>query len=196
MSEYYNTPGRLAVVRRQFENACRHPGLDPATFVTELGILAVRGFADMNEKARDLMICNKFIAAQRSCELRRHVDGAAAEASIETLWIVAGSRGDCIRGSVIQDPDDSQSMSQATVLDKSLPATFGSTRLHQDIGRVIPTARGPPPRVTHSSADRELLIQNVLEAVRVCPTTIPQRSQERELEFMLRDTLPVGSITE
>ena len=27
-------------------------------------------------------------------------------------------------------------------------------------------------------------------------TTPPQRSQERELEFMLRDTLPVGSITE
>ena len=28
------------------------------------------------------MICNKFIVAQRSCDLRRHLDGAAAEASI------------------------------------------------------------------------------------------------------------------
>ena len=36
----------------------------------------------MKEKARDLMISNKFIAAQRSCDLRRHLDGAAAEASI------------------------------------------------------------------------------------------------------------------
>ena len=87
-------------------------------------------------------------------------------------------------GSVIQDPDDSQSLSQATVLDKSLPATFGSTRLYQDGGRVIPTARGPPPRVTHSSADRELLIQNVLKAVRARRTTIPQWSQKRELEFI------------
>ena len=34
LSEYYNTPGRLAIVRRQFENACRRPGLDPATFAT------------------------------------------------------------------------------------------------------------------------------------------------------------------
>ena len=66
LSAYYNTPGRLAVVRRQSENACRRPGLDPATFGMELGILALRGFADMKEKARDLMICNKFIAAQRS----------------------------------------------------------------------------------------------------------------------------------
>ena len=56
--------------------------------------------------------------------------------------------------------------------------------------------REPPPRVTHSSADRELLIQNILEAVRSCRNIIPERSQERELEFMLRDTLPVGSVME
>ena len=54
-------------------------------------------------------------------------------------------------GSVRQDQDDSQSMPQATVFDKSHPATFGSARLHQDVERVMPTARGPHP----SSADRE-----------------------------------------
>ena len=76
---------RLAVFRRQFDNACHRPGVDPATFATELGILAVRGFADMSGKARDLMIRNKFIAAQRSCELHRHLDGAAEEASIGNI---------------------------------------------------------------------------------------------------------------
>ena len=39
----------------------------------------------MNEKARDLMIRNKFIAAQRSYELYRHLDGAAEEASIGNI---------------------------------------------------------------------------------------------------------------
>ena len=53
------------------------PGLDPATFATELGILALRGFSDMKEKARDLMVRNKFIASQQSCDLRRHLDSAA-----------------------------------------------------------------------------------------------------------------------
>ena len=53
---YYNTPGRLAVFRRQFEKAHRRPGSDPATFATELGILALRGFSDMKEKTRDLMV--------------------------------------------------------------------------------------------------------------------------------------------
>ena len=85
LSEYYNAPGRLAAFRQQFDNACRRPGVDRATFATELGIVAVRGFADMNGKARDLMIRNKFIAAQRSCELRRHLDGAAEEASIGNI---------------------------------------------------------------------------------------------------------------
>ena len=33
-SDYYNSPGRLAVFRRQFESAARRPGMDPATFAT------------------------------------------------------------------------------------------------------------------------------------------------------------------
>ena len=56
--------------------------MDPATFAMELGILAVRGFENMGERARDLMIQNKFIAAQQSYELRQHLDGASADASI------------------------------------------------------------------------------------------------------------------
>ena len=56
LSAYYNTPGRLAVFRRRFENAHRRPGSDSATFATELGILALCRISDMKEKARDLMV--------------------------------------------------------------------------------------------------------------------------------------------
>ena len=42
----------------------------------ELGILALRGFADMKEKAWDLMIRNKFIAISCDLRRRRHLDGA------------------------------------------------------------------------------------------------------------------------
>ena len=82
---YYNTPGRMAVFRRQFENARHRPGLDPATYATELGILALRGFSNMKEKARDLLVCNKFIAAQQSCDLRRYLDDVAPEAAIGNI---------------------------------------------------------------------------------------------------------------
>ena len=85
LSDYYNSPGRLAVFRRRFESASRRPGADPAMFATELGILAVRGFGDMGKRARDSMVRDKFIAAQRNCGLRRHIDGASSEGSIRDI---------------------------------------------------------------------------------------------------------------
>ena len=106
----------------------------------ELGILALRGFTDMKEKARDLMIRNKFIAAQRSCDLRRHLDGAAPEASI---WDIVD--GCCIWESHAepvamdnwwQDPVDSQ-----PTLHKPPPATFGSAQLQHRVGNVVPAAK-------------------------------------------------------
>ena len=82
LSAYYQSPGRLAVLRRRFESAFRRPGLDPATFATELGILAIQGFEDMKEQARDTMIRDKFIAGQRQCALRRQLDGFAQDTPI------------------------------------------------------------------------------------------------------------------
>ena len=71
--------------RWRFESAVRRPGVDPATFVTELGILAVRGFGDMGRPARDLMIRAKFIAAQRNCGLRQHLDGVSSDTPIRDI---------------------------------------------------------------------------------------------------------------
>ena len=56
--------------------------MDPATFATELGILAIQGFEDMKEQARDTMIRDKFIAGQRQCTLRRQLDGFAQDTHI------------------------------------------------------------------------------------------------------------------
>ena len=82
LSAYYRSPGRLAVLRRRFESAFRRPGLDPATFATEQGILAIQGFEDMNEQARDIMIRDKFIAGQKQCALYRQLDGFAPDTPI------------------------------------------------------------------------------------------------------------------
>ena len=95
LSEYYNSPGRLAVFQRRFKSAIRRPEMDPATFATELGIFAVRGFGDIGKRARDAMIRDRFIAAQRSCGLRRHLgvgrvirtkSRARGLVGIRTLW--------------------------------------------------------------------------------------------------------------
>ena len=85
LSAYYQSPGRLAVLRKRFESAFRRPGLDPATFATELGILAIQGFEDMKEQARDTMIRDKFIAGQGQRPLRRLLDGLAQDTPIREI---------------------------------------------------------------------------------------------------------------
>ena len=43
LAAYYQSPGRLAGLRMRFESAFRQPGLDPATFAIDLGMLAIQG---------------------------------------------------------------------------------------------------------------------------------------------------------
>ena len=82
LAAYYQSPSRLADLRRRFESAFRQPGLDPATFATDLGILALQGFEDMEKQAWDTMIRDKFIAGQEQCTLRRQLDGLAQDTPI------------------------------------------------------------------------------------------------------------------
>ena len=89
LSAYYQSPDRLVVLRRRFESAFRRPGLDQATFATELGILAIQGFEDMKEQARDTMIRDKFIAGRRQCALRRQLDGFAQDTLLGRSLIAA-----------------------------------------------------------------------------------------------------------
>ena len=82
LAAYYQSPGRLASLRRWFENASRQPGFDPATYATNLGMLAIQGFSDMKEQARDRMIRDRFIAGQEQCALRRQLDGFSHDTPI------------------------------------------------------------------------------------------------------------------
>ena len=164
LSAYYNTPGRLAVFRRRFENAHRRPGSDPATFATELGILALRGFSDMKEKARDLMVRDKFIASQRSCDLRRHLDGAAPETSFLNI------ADSCRIWESHGEPADIEEVN-LSCRQRILPIPSRTISKKSGVGGLGPAMNGPPRRADHNMADRELLIRTVLKVVRECRGT-------------------------
>ena len=74
------------------------------------------------------------------------------------------------------------------------PATGSSARLRYRVGSVMPALNEPPRRVSHSSAIRELLIRNVLEAVGARRNVMSEQSRSRELKLLLRDVTPVGSV--
>ena len=197
LSDYFNSPGRLTAVWRRFESASRRPGMDPATFATELRILAVRGFENMGERARDLMVRNKFITAQQSRALRRHLDGVSVEASIGDIvdscrvWeshTEAGYGGPDLKfpHTISQVAEGAQPQMGSIALDT----------LQESTGLLVPMPALSPPGVTRSSSDCELLIQRIMEAV--CPgrSGIQERSQGPDIELGLQSLLPVSAIPE
>ena len=190
LSAYYKTPGRLAVFRRQFENAHRRPGSDPATFSTTLGMLALRGFSDMKEKARDLMVRNKFVASQQSCDLRRHLDSATPETSIVDIvdsCRIWESHAEPI--AVIHRCQDTEYRKPKLLVPP--PATDSSVFT---VGSVMLTSDESTRRGSHSSVDWELLIRNVLETVATRRDIISGRRRNTELEQLLQDATQVGSV--
>ena len=144
----------------------------------------------MKEKARDLMVRNKFIASQQSCDMRRHLDSATPETSIvdivDSCRIWESHAEPVAIENWCQDP-----VYRQPKLLMPPPAT-GSSEFR--VGSVMPALDESPRRVSHSSADRELLIRNVLEAVGVRREVISERLQSRELELLLLDVTPVGSV--
>ena len=197
LSDYFNSHSRLAVVRRRFERASRCPGVDPATFATELEILAVCGFENMGERARDLMVQNKFIATQQSRALRRHLDGASVDASIGDIvdscrvWESHTEAG--FGGPDLKFP---HTISQVAEGAQSQLGSIASDTLQESTGLLLPTPALSPPGVTRSSSECELLIQRIMEAV--CPgrSVIQERSQGPDIELGLRNLLPVSVIPE
>ena len=85
LSAHYTSPGRLAIYRRQFEQMTRPPGEDPAAFAIALETLARRAFADVDAAVRVQLVRDKFIAGQKQCALRRHLDSVGPDTPISSF---------------------------------------------------------------------------------------------------------------
>ena len=108
------------------------------------------------------MVRNKFIASQQSCDLCRHLDGAALETSILDIvdschiWESHGEPADIAnRGRSLTH--------RQPILPRPSPAISNS---ESRVGGLGPSTNRPPRRADHSMVDRELLIRTVLEVVR------------------------------
>ena len=61
LTAHYESPGRLADYRRQFERTTRTAGEDPSIFATALETLAIKAFGDMGQTARLRIIRDRWI---------------------------------------------------------------------------------------------------------------------------------------
>ena len=72
LSDHYNSPGRLAEYKHQFQRVVRCPRDDPSIFAIKLETLARRAFIDISIQLQ--MVRDRFIDGQVECALRRHLD--------------------------------------------------------------------------------------------------------------------------
>ena len=104
----------------------------------------------MTEKARDLMVRDKFIASQRSCDLRRHLDGAVPETSI--MDIADSCRIWKSHGEPADIEDRSQNLSCRQRILPIPSRTISKSK--SGVGGLGPATNGPPRRADHNMADR------------------------------------------
>ena len=70
LSDHYNSPGRLAEYKRQFQRVARQPGDDPSMFAIELEALARRALMDVDLKIQLQMVRDRFIDGQADRSIR------------------------------------------------------------------------------------------------------------------------------
>ena len=200
LSEHYNAPGHLAEYKRQFQRAFQRPGDDPSVFATELETLARRAFIDIDLKIQLQMVRDRFIDGQAERALRRYLDSLGPNTPMTDIV-------DCCRMwqrhcEVEIQPRTSANrrpervICQVTEVEPT-PAVSPETETVEDvIKKLLPTPAPPPLQAVPIHSDRDLLIQQLMEGI--CPPTpvAQERSPATDLERLLLNWLPVGTVTE
>ena len=85
LSDHYNSPGRRAEYKRQFQRVVRRPEDDPSVFAIELETLTRRAFIDIDSSIQIQMVRDRFIDGQAECALRRHLDSLKPETPMSDI---------------------------------------------------------------------------------------------------------------
>ena len=175
LSDYFNSPGTAAI--RECDSPSGSRLVD--YFCNGTGGSCDVGFFfdDMGERARGLMIRNKFIAAQPSRALRQHLDGASAEASIRDIvdscrvWESQAEDG-------YDGPDEEFPHIIASVKEEGRPALgpVASDMLREIKGWLLQLPALPAAEAIWGSPDGKLLRQWIMGTAQPemgAPTLVP-----------------------
>ena len=200
LSDHYNAPGRLAEYKRQFQRAFRRPGDDPSILATELETLARRAFMDIDTKIQLQLVRDRFIDGQAECALRRHLDSLGPNTPmtdiVDCCRVWESHREVEIQPQTSADRRPARVICQVTEVEPA-PATSLETETVEDIIRkLLPTPALPPPQAVPIPSDRDLLIKQLMEAICSPRPVAQERSAATDLETLLLNWLPVGTVTE
>ena len=197
LSDHYNSPGRLAEYKRQFQRAFRRPGDDQSIFATELETLARRAFMDIDLKNQLQMVRYRFIDGQAE---HRHLDSLGPNTPMTDIV-------DCcriwerhceveIQPRTSADRRPVRVICQVTEVEPTPTVSPKTETVEYIIKKLLPTLAPPPLQAVPICLDRDLVIQQLMEAI--CPPTpvAQEQSPASDLETLLLNWLPVGTVTE
>ena len=155
---------------------------------------------DIDTKIQLQLVRDRFIDGQAECALRRHLDSLGPNTPMTDIvdccrvW-----ESHCevkIQPQTSADRHPARVICQVTEVEPA-PATSPETETVEDIIRkLLPTPALPPPQAVPIPSDRDLLIKQLMEAI--CPPrpVAQERSAATDLETLLLNWLPVGTVTE
>ena len=168
-------------------------------FAIELETLAQRAFVDIDPLTQLQMVRDRFIDGQAECALRRHLDSLGPDTPMADIV-------DCCRvweshiyvASSRQMRTDRHFLRAVCQVTEDEPSPFGSPEtesLEDIIRKLLPTPSRPPPETAPIPSDQDLLIQRLMGAIRQSQPLVQKRSKLTDLEIMLQNWLPVGTVT-
>ena len=200
LSDNYNAPGRLAEYKHQFQRAFRRPGDDPSIFAIKLETLARRAFIDIDTSIQLQMVQDRFIDGQAECALRRHLDSLGPDTPmadiVDYCRVWERHREVEIEPRTSEDRRPARAICQVTGDEPASTASPEMGTLEDIIRKLLPMPALPPPQAVPIPSDRDVLIQRLMGAI--CPPkpVAQERSAVTDLETMLLNWLPVGTVTE
>ena len=94
------------------------------------------------------------------------------------------------------DRRPARAVCQVTVAERIPTAPPETETLENILRRLLPTPALPPPQADPIPADQDLLIQRLMGTISPPKPVAQERSAVTELETMLLNWLPVGTVTE
>ena len=146
------------------------------------------------------MVRHRFIEGQVECALRRHLDSLRPDTPMSEIVyccrVWESHRDVETEPKTSADRRPARTVCQVMVYEQIPTASPETDTLENIIRRLLPTPVPPAPRDDPIPTDRDLLIQRLLGTIVPSKPVVQERSAVTELETMLLNWLPVGTIKE
>ena len=161
LSDHYNSPGRRAEYKRQFQRVVRRPEDDicQSVFAIELEMLARRAFTDIDSSIQRQMVRDRFI----ECAFHRHLDSLMPDTPmsdiVDSCRVWESHRDVETEPGIRSNRRPVHAICQAAVDEQIRTPLPEKESLEEIISKLLPTPAPPKTWKDPIPSDRDLLVQ-------------------------------------